>query len=669
MPDQESLSHYFVMALFALGQGKNIFHKAALEQRERLQAFLKEVHAIDEFYEPIGGLVGYHVAFLQLLASKKTPCVPSEKYERAPGFEFFSEDRESWSFIRAALQALPQSIEIYPVGGAADRLNLFSKEGEPLPAAFLEFCGRMLLERLFDDLQAKEYLYYKLFQLQVTVPLVLMTSEEKENHSLMRAAFERLGWFDRPAESIYLIKQPLVPMIDEKGLWVMSSPLALLKKPGGHGVLWRLMEQEGLFDLFLKQGFNHALIRQINNPLAGVDGGLLKVVGVGVKTAKSFGFASCERPLSMHEGLIVLAVDQEKRRFGITNIEYTDFYEKGVQDEPLEPGSPYSIFPANTNSLYLNLAAGKEAVQREPFPPFILNMKHEAEYCSDKGKIEERHIGRMESTMQNIADAFKESGVNKKPRREELSTFITYSPRHKTISPIKRLLSAESPPSQAHETPESALYDLMKGQRELLTKCGVAFSPLQEKEVFFKEGPPFFLRFHPALGPFYAVIAEKFCGGSLALGASLELWIAELFLHNLQLQGALSIDAEQPLGQREGGRLCYSEKAGRCFLKNVVVENRGLMKETSLEAVWKNQLKYEESLSIYLEGESELVGEDLVIKGSRRFHVPHGHRLTLWMEKGVLQEKLERLVEPFFWWRYFFDGEDKISLELKRGSS
>lgn len=44
--------------------------------------------------------------------------------------------------------------EIYPLGGAGDRLGLVDEEtGECLPVAMLPYCGRTLLEGLIRDLQ------------------------------------------------------------------------------------------------------------------------------------------------------------------------------------------------------------------------------------------------------------------------------------------------------------------------------------------------------------------------------------------------------------------------------------------------------------------------------------------------------------------------------------
>lgn len=41
--------------------------------------------------------------------------------------------------------------------------------------------------------------------------------------------------------------------------------------------------------------------------------------------------------------------------YGITNIEYTEFKRLGIRDEAQAEGSHLSVFPANTNVLYLGL--------------------------------------------------------------------------------------------------------------------------------------------------------------------------------------------------------------------------------------------------------------------------------------------------------------------------
>ena len=53
--------------------------------------------------------------------------------------------------------------------------------------------------------------------------------------------------------------------------------------------------------------------------------------------------------------------------YGLTNIEYTEFERLGILDQPLEGASgsaQLSVFPANTNVLYVGLQAAEAIVQK-----------------------------------------------------------------------------------------------------------------------------------------------------------------------------------------------------------------------------------------------------------------------------------------------------------------
>lgn len=79
---------------------------------------------------------------------------------------------------------LPRLAEIYPVGGAGDRLGLVDEAtGEALPTAVLPYAGRSLLEGLVRDLEAREYLHWRVTGEQHTTPVVMMTSQAKGNHA------------------------------------------------------------------------------------------------------------------------------------------------------------------------------------------------------------------------------------------------------------------------------------------------------------------------------------------------------------------------------------------------------------------------------------------------------------------------------------------------------
>jgi UDP-N-acetylglucosamine pyrophosphorylase len=645
-----------LLSLLATGQGERLLGSPPFEITGKFLSLLESLAEVERFYAPLGGIVGYHATTLQLLrrqifsSSKK-----SQIRFKAPPFIDLSHPNDPLPLeaVMWGIEALPHTAEIYTAGGAADRLGL-----RDVPAALLRFCGKTLLEYLVVDLQAKEYLHYKLFDRQVTTPLAIMTSSEKENDARLLAFFEEKKWFNRGGKEIRLFVQPLVPALDEKGQWALQGPFQPLLKPGGHGVIWKLAEQEGIFQWLHCLGKRKALVRQINNIIPGVDGGLLAFVGLGCKGDLQMGFASCSRLVRTSEGINVLI---EKKNEGntsycLTSIEYCDLDRYGLEDEPMSLWNPYSKYPANTNILFVDLQAVQRAVKQTPFPGLLVNAK-KMKVLGDTGEWEEREIVRLESTMQNIADTFTEPHV---PSR----TYLTYNLRHKTISPIKRTWAEGA----LFETPEGCLYDILKNGRQLLAQfCQFSVPELPLEEDFLKKRVPFLFFYHPALGPLYSIIEQKLQKGSLHLGSLLDLQIADLYAENLAVEGSLQIKAEALMGHLdEEGILRYSNRTGKCHLKNVRIKNRGLG-PISPQQAWK-ELRAMESCSIVLEEGAEFAAENVTLQGSFSICVPKNVRLSV--EKGegdVLIWKEEPLSQPTWQYCYMREGE-KITVFKKKAS-
>jgi hypothetical protein len=113
----------------------------------------------------------------------------------------------------------------------------------------LPYCGRPLLEGLLRDLTAREYLYYSIFGVQHTTPVAIMTSDAKGNDRRVRELLAERSHFGRPQHSFRLFCQPLVPVLEaSSGLWVLPQPLTPNMKPGGHGAIWKLMHDNGVFE-------------------------------------------------------------------------------------------------------------------------------------------------------------------------------------------------------------------------------------------------------------------------------------------------------------------------------------------------------------------------------------------------------------------------------------
>jgi len=624
----------------------------AIEQMERLipkeafntsafYTFLDQMSAIDSFYHELGGIVGYQKTVLDFLCSFTRHETTEKASFYSPDFVDITEETPTvLEAIYTGINSLPQMAEMYPLGGAADRLHLLDpKTQQELPAAKLNYAGKTLLEGLIRDLQAREYLYFKLHGTQVTVPIAIMTSQEKNNHNHVLHICETHGWFGRQKEMFHLFLQPLVPTVDLNGNWCFVDSCSPLLKPGGHGALWKLARDFGVFKWLQDLTKKNALIRQINNPIAAVDYGLLAFTGWGIQKKSVFGFASCPRIVFSSEGMNVI-IKQKNGELVLTNIEYCDFAKFGIEDKPLKEGEPYSRFTSNTNILFADLEAVEAAVHRCPFPGLLLNLK-QIVYGAFSEKTPKNVTARLESTMQNIADAFTQ---NHQPD----ATFVTYNHRNKTIATAKKAYTAGGP---FQETPEECFYIQLQNGRELLEKkCRFILPhPARSFSDYLEKGPDMVFIYHPALGPLYSLIHQKIHSGKIAEGSELQLEIVDLQIVNLTLEGSLIIHASHPLGHFDKhGILHYSNQTGRCILKNVTVKNQGVDWKSS-QPYWKNQFTRKGKLEIRLNGFSEFVAEGVVFSRDFCVDVPPNIRMRVTQKQEELLITKEPLTETPFW--------------------
>lgn len=668
---------YILKSILVLGQGDLVFHGIDRHTTPHLalKQLLEKLEPVEKFYDKMGGIIGYHITMLRLILEKGHAGIhqkglpKNERFLKPPGHDLSKETPFVRKAIKNSLEKMAFLAEIYPVGGAGDRLNLHDeKTGEDLPSAELLYEGRTLLEGLIRDLQAREYLHFKLFGKQILVPIAMMTSDEKNNESHILAICEKQRWFGRPKDSYVFFKQPLVPVLTEQGNWAVSEPMKLFFKPGGHGVLWKKALDSGVIAKLLEKGCTKALVRQINNPAAGTDYGLLAFCGCGFLSDQIFGFASCPRLLKTAEGMNVLVERQkdEKYEYSISNIEYPDFVKKHIKDESEMAGSKFSVFPANTNILFVDLKSIQAAVDKCPIPGMLINMKTKVTCLSAEGKKREFTAGRLESLMQNIADVMTKhfSKAQEGLSPETLPTFLTYNARLKTISVTKKL---HTKGESIVETPEGCYFDQLQNHYELFTvHCGMNLPKMASEDEYIQNGPSFITGFHPALGPLYSIIAQKIQGGALKTGAEMVLEIAEVELRHVEVDGSLLIYAENIVGHKNAqGIISYSENVGRCTLRNVKIVNRGIdRKKTNL--YWKGQVERHEALRIQLKGQSEFFAENVSFSGNIAIEVPDGYRMTARQHEEKVVFATERLHTPQQRWAYSFDDNDKITLRRQQ---
>ncbi|CAL4901230.1 unnamed protein product [Urochloa decumbens] len=594
-------------------------------EMEVLQKLLKFLGDIEEFYDCIGGIIGYQIMALELLSASKNRMHRPNKDKfvdfHVPSGLNLLEDREYAS--QAALwgiEGLPELGEIYPIGGAGDRLGLVDSDtGESLPAALLPYCGRSLLEGLIRDLQ------------------------------------------------------PLVPVVNaEDGKWLISKSLFPVGKPGGHGAIWKLAYDRGIFQWLQQRGRKGATVRQVSNVVAATDLTMMALAGIGLRCNKKLGFASCERRPGATEGVNVLIEKQNLEglwSYGITCIEYTEFEKYGIPEPTVTTGSSQASYPANTNILYVDLQAVEEVGSRKNascLPGMVLNLKKAVSYVDHLGFECSAAGGRLECTMQNIADNFMNTYNYKcsKGIESELDTFIVYNERKRVTSSAKKKPKSED--RSLHQTPEGSLLDIMRNAHDLLSKCSIDVPMVKDNSEYLHSGPPFLIFLHPALGPFWDIMRQKFVGGSVSKGSELQIEVAEFLWKDVELDGSLIILADNIMGSTKKNKngeqmLHYGARCGRCRLQNVKIVNEGINWISPSNVYWKHDVERSESVKIILHGNAEFEAKDVVLKGNHVFEVPDGQRMCIIQDRSGFVVKLdpisEELMDSGTWhWKYTVDG-------------
>lgn len=608
---------------------------------EKWRAFLDCLAHTEDFYADIGGVIGYHAKVIDLLTrpqtSKKRSFLPPPKVDitkRTPEI-----DRA----IELALRKWNATALIIAAGGAGDRLNLIKEDGMPLPAAFLNLGGKTLLEAIICDLAGCEHAVFKLTGKRVVTPIAIMTSGEKNNHALISNYLVEQNYFDRPKNRFRLFCQPNVPMISSAGMWVTTDPLQLFTKPGGHGVLWRLAHHLGVFDWFKRQGYQKAIVRQINNCLAGSDVGLLTLAGWGWHTGKSMGFTSCERASAMAEGVNAVVQRSIDRGFAysLENLEYTELPADLADDRPLS-----HAYLANVNLLFVDLKTIETLSITAPLPGLTINFKTQ---IKSQGNEKPVLAGRLESTMQNISSylALESNGELTEMDFERLPTYAIFCERSKILSAAKR-----APSSQALlETAEMAYLDLQRSYFALLKQCGFTMPPWKGGRL------PAVIALHPALGPDWQIVAQKIRGGEIEQGSNLHLDLAEIDCEGLQLSGGLQI-VSKPMSMEKSQYLPTSshQLQGRCSLRNVTVNNGGVAKRSSCD-YWSHRPQLSGCLTIILHGISEFCAENVSICDSKTVHVPQGYKMRASQQGSDVNFQLMPLVDELWSWNYRYEKD------------
>jgi UTP---glucose-1-phosphate uridylyltransferase len=394
------------------------------------------------------------------------------------------------------------------------------------------------------------------------------------------------------------------------------------------------------------------------------------MTGIGSQKNKIFGFTSCERPVGSSEGMNLIIEEPTKEGFNycLTNIEYTDFKQRGIHDLPTSKESHFSQFPSNTNILFVDISTVRETIKQHPLPGRLINLKHRVPYIDKDGVRSTVLGGRIESTMQNIADYFVDHfdrPLSENELGSYLKTFLVFNSRLKTLSSTKKSFHPNEKPA---DTPEQSYFDLLLNTRNLLSRCQFTLPVQQSFKDYLEYGPNFIFLYHPALGPLYSIISQKIRGGVFYENSEMQLNIPEVDFENIHIDGSLLIDSNQPLGVLDDQGLLEYANGTNCVLKNVSIRNQGINRSVN-RCFWKNQLIRDECFKLFLEEGAEFIAENVSFEGHHEFIVPAYHRMQISQQSdGSLDIDLKLIMTPSWYWKYYFNDGDKIILEKENNN-
>ncbi|RMZ54963.1 hypothetical protein APUTEX25_000480, partial [Auxenochlorella protothecoides] len=481
-----------------------------------------------------------------------------------------------------------------------------------LLASLAGYAGRSLLESLVRDTLAREHLHWRLHggAPRPTTPVAIMTSAAKGNAWRVEALCEARGWWGRGRDAFRLFSQPLVPVLSAADArWLLPAPLAPLMKPGGHGVIWKLMLDEGVYDWLRGRGRAAAVLRQISNPLAGTDDTALALAGRGLARGKAFGFASCERVVGAAEGVNVLARFADEGgdgsdaapppRYAVTNVEYTEFGARGLT--PV--GSFYDL---QLNAAELLGRCGFDVPQVGTVPEYL---------ASGPGLIFLYHpaLGPLWSVV-----AQKLRGGRLAPRAE-----------------LQLEVAEADVQGLDLEGSLLVLADDVLGHMETPGAGAAAATP--PLDPLQPGGAPL----HAAPLPDRLPRLPQPCDGEAEVGGAC---------------------AENP---DRHPRLTFSSRCGRLRLRDLAVRNAGVDYADPSNVYWRHAVARHAACRVHLHGHAELDAAGVTLVGDLDFHVPDGHRLTLRPDASPRgwSAVLEPIAAPSWNWRYAL-GEDGTGVVL-----
>lgn len=498
-----------------------------------------------------GGLAAYITKARQLLKESSDGINPFDEYTASiPKGESLTyepveiSDSSSMSFSEAeevGLTGIADVAFVLVAGGLGERLGF---SGIKLALETNLLTDACYLKLYCKFIQA----FHRMAQIKIAhetppMPLVIMTSGDTDD--MTRQLLADNDNFGMAPGQISIICQDKVPALKDNNAGLsMAGPWEIETKPHGHGDVHHLLFKHGLVDKWLEEGRKYVVFLQDTNAL--VINAILPALGVAIEKKFHMNSICIPRLAGEAAGAIARLEHKTDPSKSLTiNVEYNQLDPLLKSNPPFlgdvaDPATGLSPYPGNANNLIFELNSYAKTLKGEDQGVVIefVNPKYK-----EGSRIEFKKPTRLECMMQDFPKLMqKEMGA-------EANVGFTMFERWYTFSPAKNSLDAGmehvAKGGMAPGTMCSAESDKYISNQRKLRFAGMDVPVTTESDYVYLAGIPITPGPRIILCPAFAItqkeIIQKISCGKITQRSSLVLEGEELFVKNLDLDGALEV--------------------------------------------------------------------------------------------------------------------------------
>jgi UDP-sugar pyrophosphorylase len=515
MESQSMLSDSkFIDMLHSIGQG-HLFEGWDDAEENVRQQFLEELRIMNDSYP--GGLTAYVENARTLLALSKEGANPFEGCTPAQPdtVDLTAFDQTYRECEEVGLAHMDRLAVVLVAGGLGERL------GYP----------GIKLDIPVEVLESTSYLAYYasvLLAMQArtgkSVPFVIMVS--RDTHAGTMAALEKHDYFGLARDSVYIVKQELVPaLMDNDARIALAAPCTVAAKPHGHGDIHMLLHSSGIAQKLREQGIEYLSFIQDTN--GQVFNALFAALGASVIHKYDFNSVGVNRVPGEAVGALC-KLEYANGQSTTLNVEYNlldPLLRATVSPEgDIANEKGFSLFPGNINVLLIALQPYCEILEKtQGIIAEFVNPKY-----ADESRNSFKKPTRLETMMQDLPKLFTDA------QRVGVTIFDRiwcFSADKNNVVDAAAKAKAGAPPESA-ATAES---DFFWAHRQKLLHAGMSVDEAEVIEVLgipLTPGPRVLL--HPSFALGMSEVDARIEGGSIAGDATLILE-GDITLKNVEI--------------------------------------------------------------------------------------------------------------------------------------